>query len=135
MSTATAADDITRATRHARLRWVGVPLFWLGALGLLTALGGWLTGRSGFGPVALYMAATGLSLGSFGVNNDTALALALRPPAESLPAPLRAELQDELRSDRRAVTGLVPAPVAGQVVVLIALTLHALAATVLLRKL
>lgn len=136
MSAQTAtADDLHRAVRHARLRWVGIPMFWVGAAGLVLALLAWVSGRVGFGAVGLYMAATGLSLGSFGVNNDTALALAQRAPREELPAALREELATDLRAHPAQVSGLVPSPVVAQGVLLVALVLHGLAATVLARAL
>ena len=52
-----------------------MPLFTLGVLGFLLAIFAWLTAGGRGGTVMLYVAATGLSLGTFGTHNDTALAL------------------------------------------------------------
>ena len=135
MSTDSAtAELLSRATLHARLRWIGVPLFWIGALGLVSSVVALILGKVGFLGVGLYMAATGISLGSFGLNNDTALALSQRAPRERLSPDLRAELESELKVNRVAVTGLSPAPVAALVVIALALVLHAGAGYTLLSK-
>ncbi|MED5370511.1 MAG: hypothetical protein VX899_05845 [Myxococcota bacterium] len=115
------------AQRHRTLRWMGVPLFWLGVLGILTALYARFAAEGAWGGVMLYVAATGLSLGTFGLHNDTALAMLLRAP--SLPAgPAKAELDAELRADRLAVNALSPSPKASYAATALAFALHAAAA-------
>lgn len=118
--------DLARAAqRHATLRWVGVPLFGFGLLGLVTALGLILTRDAAWSGMMLYIAASGLSLATFGTHNDTALALAQRAaPEAGLPEALRRELEEELERDRQEVIGLSPSPRAALAVTMIALTLH-----------
>ncbi len=96
----TTADDtrvlLARAERHAAVRWVGIAAFGgaLGVLGLSLAAaldgGEWLT-------VGAAVFATGLALGAFGANNDTAID-AMRRAADAgvtLPPARAAELAHE----------------------------------------
>jgi hypothetical protein len=75
----------------------------------------------------LYVAATGLSIGSFGLNNDTALALLLRTQ-EPLPAAAQRELNDELARDKAETNALSPSPKASFAAMVLALFLHGAAA-------
>ncbi len=116
---------VQTASRHARARWLGVPLFWLGAIGLCSGLVLWLTGRAPGAVVLLYIAATGLSLATFGTHNDTALAWMVRAPEGELPGPSAAELREELEADRAGVSSLSPSPKVAWAMTVIALALHA----------
>ncbi|MFT5587086.1 MAG: hypothetical protein ACI9VR_004694 [Cognaticolwellia sp.] len=113
--------------RHRSLRWFGVPLFWLGAMGICAALAAKLGANGSWGGVMLYVGATGLSLGSFGLNNDTALALLLRAQ-ETLPIAAETELQTELTRDKAETNALAASPVASFSAMGLALLLHAAAA-------
>lgn len=123
-----AATSLAQAAqRHAALRWVGVPLFCFGLLGLASAIGLAATTEAPWRGVMLYVATTGLSLATFGTHNDTALAFARRAPPEAELGPaLRKELQQELDRDRAALMGLSPSPNVALVITLVALTLHVL---------
>ena len=95
-----AADDVARWSsalrRHAALRWLGVGMFGA-ALGVL----GWhlvlLVGASlPFGKVLPCVLALGLSLGTFGANDDSAIvAMDRLDRLGALPAPFVAELSHE----------------------------------------
>lgn len=118
---------VHEARRHAGLRWLGAAAFVIAALGLVLALGLWLTGRGTGGLVMLAVATTGLSLGTFGLHNDTALALFHRAGPQALDDAARAELSAE--PDPRALAALAPMPRLALGVTVVALGLHALLLT------
>ncbi|MCB9758322.1 MAG: hypothetical protein H6739_00640 [Alphaproteobacteria bacterium] len=119
-------EDASSAKRHAQLRWVGVPLFGLGLLGLVGAAMLGVTTEAGWDGVMLYIATSGLSLATFGTHNDTALAMAFRASSAGALSDeaLRRELDEEIALDRRALVALSPTPRVAFAVTLIALTLH-----------
>ncbi len=121
------ADAARAARRHAAARYLGMPLFALGAAGLLAALYAWATAGGTGGGVALYLGATGLSLGTFGTHSDTALAHMVRAGRGALPATLAAELDGELDRDRQATLELSATPRIAWGITLAALGLHTLA--------
>jgi len=133
-----SADTLgAAAARHAALRWIGAPLLVTGLAGLLSAL----LGLAGGGPwlnVGLGLCGTALALASFGVNNDTALSLALQAQesrhggAPPLSPKLADELAAELARDRAAVGELHPAPVMSFVMPLLAAGVQAFLALRLL---
>ena len=92
---------IRQAARHARMRWLGVGLFFGGALSLGAALAGLPLGHTSVGDILVCMFATGLGLGTFGSHNDTALAL-LRDNRwqEGTPEPLVREIDQEVLDNR-----------------------------------
>ena len=119
--------SLSQAMRHRNLRWFGVPLFWLGCAGICAAIAAKLGAEGSWGGVMLYLGATGLSLGSFGLNNDTAIALLVRTQ-EPLPAAAERELQGELERDKAETNGLSASPIASYAAMALAVTLHAAAA-------
>jgi hypothetical protein len=122
---ASAPQRLTlEARRHAGLRWIGALAFMIAALGLLLAIGLWVTDAATGGLVMLGVATTGLSLGTFGLHNDTALALMHRAGPQALDEGARAELSAE--PDPRALAALAPMPRLAFGVTVIALGLHAL---------
>lgn len=123
----TTADAVNAARRHAAARYLGMPMFTLGALGLLAALYAWLAAAGTGGGVMLYLGATGLSLGTFGTHNDTALARMVQAGREALPPPLAAELGGELERDRQATLDLSATPKIAWGITLVALAFHAFA--------
>ncbi|MEN9784928.1 MAG: hypothetical protein RLZZ299_192 [Pseudomonadota bacterium] len=92
-------DEVRRAVIHARLRWVGVVAFPAAACVLTALVAAGVVGALPPGQVLPGVAALGLSLGAFGVNNDTALRLAdaASQRGEALPGWLAAELAHERR--------------------------------------
>ncbi len=115
--------------RHARMRWLGLPLL-LGGLALLVLGIISMIGAGSWTSVALGLFGTGLALGAFGANNDTALAYALearRLTPDALPDGLSAELDDELERDRAAVMGLHASPRVAVAMPLAALLVQCLA--------
>lgn len=90
-----SADWQATADRYARLRWLGVGLFAVGAATFALALAGVVAGL----PARTLLVAlfgTGLALGSFGAANDTALHAMLQlQRAGALPARHAAELKHE----------------------------------------
>ena len=115
------------ARRHAGLRWIGAVAFVIATIGLLLSVGLWVTGAAPGGLVMLGVATTGLSLGTFGLHNDTALALMHRAGPQALDDDARAELAAE--PDPRALAALAPMPRLALGVTVIALGLHALLLT------
>ena len=105
------ADLAAVARRYARLRWIGIGLFWIslilfGALVLAVAAYGLPPYRLMLGFLCM-----GLSLGSFGTASDTALwAMRELRSRNQLPPEFRKEWQQEvsLRADR--IRGLHAAP-------------------------
>ncbi len=114
------------------LRYLGMPLFFGGALGLVYGLVGWLGGSLPGGVPLLYLGATGLSLGTFGIHNDTALAAMVAAEEHELDPGLRDELRDELDSDRAGTLELTAMPRTAAAITLLALAFHTLAAVKLL---
>lgn len=87
-----------KARRYAALRWIGVGLFCVAAPNLLAAIGAVATDKAGGGLIAISLFATGLSLGSFGSNDDAALhAFADLDRRDALDPKFKAELDAERR--------------------------------------
>jgi len=122
------SQELSAAQRHAAARYVGMPLFAAGAAGFAYALFAWLTGGAPGNSVMLYMGATGLSLGTFGSHNDTAIAYMQRVERAALPEGMAAELQGELERDREETQDLSPSPRLAWGITVVALLLHAAAA-------
>lgn len=114
---------VLEAKRHAGLRWIGALAFMIAAVALALCVGLWVTGAATGGLVMLGVATTGLSLGTFGLHNDTALALMHRAGPQALSEDARAELAAE--PDPRALAALAPMPRMAFGVTVIALVLHA----------
>lgn len=94
---------LTTMRRHARLRWLGVGFFLVSvpllAFSIYLFAGGLVPGRR----VLVSVFCLGMSLGSFGTNNDTALwAMAELQRRGKLVEPFVAELRHEaaVRADR-----------------------------------
>lgn len=120
--------EASAASRHTALRWLGVPLFALGILGLLGAIALVVTSDLRWTTILLYVGATGFSLGTFGTHNDTGLAYAFRARGEDLAASVKAELDAEVASDRKAVIALSATPLAAWFATIGALALHSVGA-------
>lgn len=118
-----AIDEAAAAAQHARLRWVGAPLLVSGAVILFVALTDSLRGGSG-GAVLAAVGGTLSGLASFGVNHDTAMAFAMRAPAERLTAPLAEEVAGERERLRKGAPALRPNRAAGLLVPLISIGLQ-----------
>ena len=108
------SEDVARAIRHARIRWVGAPLLLSGVALIGYAVYGWLTGGSGW-TVAAACFGTGLALASFGANHDAAMGYALLAQDAELPPSLQDELEAELVRDRPGVMKMRPAPTVGMI--------------------
>ncbi len=121
------SQDISIASRHAGARYLGMPLFMLGALGILASLYGWLAAGGPGSGVMLYVGATGLSLGVFGTHNDTALAHMVRA-GDALKGPMAEELRGELERDRAETLDLSPTPMIAWGITVVALGFHVWAA-------
>ncbi len=94
---------VARADRHAGLRWIGVGLFGAAAVLFVAGVGAIATGRAPLGVLPWCLVSVGLSLGSFGTNDDTALhALAELARRGAVPARHKAEWDKErkLRGSR-----------------------------------
>lgn len=133
--TETTRLEAAAALRHASLRWLGVPLLVTGATMVIWALAGVFTGGSWL-TLGLTLFGTGLGLGSFGANNDTALAFAARVSEatgsrEERPGLLSDKLEDELAQelerDRPGVMGMLPTPRVAMGLPAVALVVQALA--------
>ena len=122
------SQELSAAQRHAAARYVGMPLFVAGATGFAYALFTWITGDTPGGAVMLYMGATGLSLGTFGTHNDTAIAYMQRVDRAALPDGMADELRGELERDRQETQDLSPSPKMAWGITVVALLLHTAAA-------
>jgi hypothetical protein len=121
------APDASRALLHARVRWVGVACACLAFLELLLLVVAASRGLSPWSRVPLGLFTTGISLGAFGANNDTALVLAARvaDAGGALPPSLHEELAHEARARPSHVSGLHASPRASWVLPVLALALVA----------
>jgi len=89
---------VARVQFHSRLRWLGVAFFFVAALVLAGGVGAIVTGQAGLKILPWCLLALGTSLGSFGTNDDTALALLAELGRRGkLPDAHRAELAAELK--------------------------------------
>lgn len=85
-----------KAVRYSRLRWIGGAYFCLAVPNLVAAIAAVATDRASGGLIAISLFATGLSLGSFGTNDDAALhAMSDLARRDALPANLAAEYAAE----------------------------------------
>lgn len=85
-----------KARRYAALRWLGIALFCVAAPNLLAAIAAVATDRAGGGLVAISLFATGVSLGTFGSNDDSTLhAYSNLEIREALDSRMQAELDAE----------------------------------------
>ncbi len=102
---------IRAAARHAQLRWFGVALFIAAVLVLGGALAGVILGAGRVGDIFVAMFACGLSLGTFGSHNDTALSL-LRDNRwqPDTPAHLVHEIDSAVLFERLQLSRLEPTP-------------------------
>jgi hypothetical protein len=102
---------ILSAARHARLRWGGIAQFLLGVLALGAALTGLAVGYSSIGDVLVCVFATAMGLATFGMHNDTALAL-LRDNRwlEHTPKALVREIDSEVLFNRLELSELEATP-------------------------
>jgi hypothetical protein len=119
-------ENVARAIRHARLRWIGAPLLLTGSSTLVLAVyrafvggSGWTVGLAAFG--------TGLALATFGANHDTAMAYGFAAREEALPRALKDEINEELERNRGGIVDTRPAPRIGHVIPVVAFTVQALA--------
>jgi hypothetical protein len=86
------------AALHARLRWLGIVLFGVALVGFALTVGAVVTGRAPGGRIVGALLGMGLSLASFGTNNDTALhAMAELARKDLLPSRFAAEWAHEVR--------------------------------------
>jgi hypothetical protein len=117
------SEHSVAAVRHSRLRWLGAPLLLTGAVLLIGAVYGSLTGGSLL-TVGLAMFGCGLSLAAFGANHDTAMALAFAGREEGLPESLAEELDEELERDREGIVHGRPTPTVGMVMPVVAVAVQ-----------
>lgn len=123
-----ADPRVGAADTHARLRWLGVVSFCLGAGLFLVTLAAALTGRAGFARLLVPFVTMGLSLGSFGTNNDTFLhTLADLAREKALPERHRAEWEHEHRVRPARMKSLHAAPKVAKILPFVALLLLAFA--------
>jgi hypothetical protein len=98
--------DAGRVDLYTRLRWVGVALFCVAAPVFAAAVTGWVLGQTPGGLIPWAMFAMGLSLGSFGSNDDSAV-YQLRELARAGAVPERHRA--EWDAERRARPGRIVA--------------------------
>lgn len=110
-----------KARRYSRLRWIGVALFCVAAPNLLAAIGAFATDRAPGGIIAISLFACGLSLGSFGSNDDAALhAYADLDRREALDGAAKAELDAERKRRPGRVEGCHDHPKASVILPIVA---------------
>lgn len=109
------------ADRHARLRWLGIVLFWTAAVVFVATTGAVVTGRAPIPRALVPFVAMGLSLGTFGANNDTFLhALADLARKKAVPARHQAEWDHERHVRAARLKTVHAAPKVGLVLPLVA---------------
>ena len=102
---------VRQATLHALGRWLGVGFFITGLLLLGGSLTSLVLGHGQIGDVMVAVFGCGLSLGTFGSHNDTALAM-LRDNRwhPAIPAKLVRELDQEFLFQRLVLSEISPTP-------------------------
>lgn len=124
--------DARSAAFHAQLRWIGAPLLVSGGILFFWALGMVPLGAPAW-LLLLTMVGALMGLTCFGVNHDTAIALALRvhqarqereDSEPILSAALDQELNEELTHNRDAVLAMRAVPLAGIFLPLVAVGLQ-----------
>lgn len=86
----------SRADLHGRLRWLGVAFFAVAAVLFVGGVGAVVTGKSGGGIIPWCLLSMGVSLGTFGTNDDTTLHLLTElARKEALPTRHRGEFDAE----------------------------------------
>jgi hypothetical protein len=116
-------DEAALAARHAGLRWIGAPLLVSGGLLFFLAATGWAQGGAA-GLAASAFAGTLTALASFGVNHDTAMALAMRADPARLSPALAQEVAGERERLRRGAPELRPNVAAALILPLVCLGLQ-----------
>ena len=116
--------EAARAMLHARARWIGVACFLVAVVELAALLIAAARGLSPWSRVPLGLFAAGISLGTFGANNDTALVYASREASagREVPVGLGAELAHEGRVRPGHVVGLHASPKAAWILPIVAVT-------------
>jgi hypothetical protein len=110
-----------RAARHARLRWLGVALFFVAAAVLLLDLSAIVTGRAPLRLLPWGLLGLGMSLGTFGANDDTTLhALTELSRTHQLPARYAREWGQEKAARPERLAGLHASTTAGVILPLVA---------------
>ncbi len=117
-----------RAVRYSRLRWVGAALFCVAAPNLGAAIGAVAADRATGGLIAVSLFALGLSLGSFGTNDDAALhAYVTLARQDALPPGFQAELDAERKKRPQRLAAVHDHPKASIVVPVLAVAALGLA--------
>lgn len=114
-----------RISWYRNLRWAGLPLLFTGVCLLLLAIAMVATGQAPWHRILLGMLATGTGLASFGVPNDTALALMKHHPS-ALDDAMKAELSQERTRRAEALASVGPQPRLAHVMPLLSLSASAL---------
>jgi hypothetical protein len=108
---ATLAVRLRNALVHARCRWLGIGLSFVGLTGFVLTCVGVFTADHAWHRLLVAFGGTGLALVTFGLHNDTALAL-LRDlrTVRSLPRPVADEIRREFINRRQDLEDLRPLP-------------------------
>lgn len=112
----------SKASRHSQLRWLGVVFFCLAALQFLGMVGAVVAGHATIGKAVLSIFGLGMSMGTFGTNDDSAL-YAMRELHRNgiLPERFRAEWQIEVERRPQRIPALHDAPKASIILPIVAI--------------
>ena len=120
---------IEKAEFHLRVRWLGAPLFLVG-VGIFLYEMATVTQSQDWFFLLLSIGCAMLGLTTFGVNHDTAVAIALQAKAKSeevqLSSALKRELEEDLQRDRSGTMALVANEKTAVVVPFLAVLLQAI---------
>lgn len=120
--------EVGRADLHTRLRWIGVALFCVAAPVFAAAVVGWILGETPGKLIPWALFAMGLSLGSFGSNDDSAVYyLRELARADAVPERHRAEWDAERRARPARVTAVHAHPKAAWILPIAALVMVGIA--------
>ncbi len=112
---------------HFNLRWLGAILLVSGIVLLLNFVSQLFTGGSVLTAIFSFVSC-GLSLGSFGINHDTAIAYAVQAKNEGISLSehpvLETELNEDLNRDRSQTLSLKPHSILSYLIPFITLLLH-----------
>ena len=118
---------VREAHIHFNLRWLGAVLLISGIILLFNFVSQLFSGGSILTAVFSFVSC-GLSLGSFGINHDTAIAYAVQAQNEGVALSehpvLETELKEDLNNDRAQTLSLKPHSILSYVIPLITLLLH-----------
>jgi len=120
---------LKRIQLHHAFRILGILLFLMGLAGFITAVVWVQQDRATWHLLLWTFGATMTGLATFGHHTENGVAYMLKMDSADLPAALKAELDEEIQTDRPGTLGTQPTPKLAVFITLFSLSLQAVAVT------